>query len=103
MVTLIGFLLLPILLYYIYRAGQWAWQQLQQRGTRPPSDPRVRPVVCDSGTDDSQDAAGMHTPAEFLEADLSHQLLSGRIDPATYQLAMSQLAHWDETRSGDTR
>jgi hypothetical protein len=63
----------------------------------------VRHGVRDSGADDSQDAAGMDTPAEFLEADLSRQLLSGRIDPATYRLAMSQLAHWDETRSGDPR
>src|SRR5215475_6766016 len=102
MAAFIGFLLLLVLLYCIHRAWRPAWQQ-QQPGTRQPSDPRVRHVIRDSGTDDSQDATSMHTPAEFLEADLSRQLLSGRIDPATYQLAMSQLAHWNETRSGDPR
>jgi hypothetical protein len=101
MATFIGFLLLLVLLYCIHRARRRRLHQ--QHGTRQQSDAPVRHVVRDSGTDDSQHAAGMDTPAEFLEADLSHQLLSGRIDPATYQLAMSQLAQWDETRSGDAR
>ena len=102
MATFIGFLLLLVLLYCIHRARRRTWHQ-QQNGIRQPSDGPVRHVVRDSGTDDSRDAAGMDTPAEFLEADLSHQLLPGHIDPATYQLAMSQLAQWDETRSGDAR
>ena len=102
MATFIGFLLLLVLLFYVYRAGRWAWQE-QQRGTQRPSDRRVQRVVRDRGTDDVPDAAGVDTAAEFREADLSRRLMSGSIDPATYRQEMSELAHRDETRSGDAR
>lgn len=94
-------MLLLVLLYYVYRVGRRAWQQ--QRGTPLPSDRRVNRVVRDRGTDDMPDAGGGDTPAEFREADLSRRLLSGQIDPATYRQEMSELAHCDETRSGDGR
>lgn len=102
MATLIGFLLLlGLLLWHCYRAGQRARQR--QRGTRLPSDRSLQRVARDRGTDDLLGAEGGDTPAEVREAELSRRLMSAQIDPATYRQEMSELAHRDETRSGDAR
>jgi hypothetical protein len=46
---------------------------------------------------------GPETPAEARERELSHQLISGRIDPAAYRQEMAELARGDQSRTGNPR
>jgi len=94
MAILIGTALLLWLACTTYRAGR----QLLSRTPR-------RNLVLRHILDDTDSEPGLRPDdaAEAREAEFTRQLLSGRLDAADYQRAMTDLAHPGTTRSGGMR
>lgn len=95
MAILIGMALLVGLVYLTYGAGREPFGRASKRSVGVP--PIVGPDI-DSGSGD-----GPEHDAEDREAGLSRELVSGRLAPAAYQQAMTELAQSGPDRTGDPR
>lgn len=94
MAILIGIALMVGLVYVTYGAGRELLRRIPDR----PAGQRIPDADGDSGSDD-----GPEREAEDLEAELSRQLVSGRLTPGAYQQAMTELAQSGPDRTGDLR
>jgi hypothetical protein len=88
MATLIGAALMLIAAFQICRA----WRRPLAGSRNPVLGRMARALDQDLEPDGLPDEGTTETPAEVRERELSRDLVAGRIDPAAYQRAMSELA-----------
>ena len=95
MAILIGIALLVSLVYFTYGAGRELLGRTPERryGVQPIPGPDI-----ERGSDD-----GPERDAQDREAELSRELVSGRLAPAAYQQAMTVLAQPGPERTGGLR
>ena len=101
MTALIGAGLLLAWTYYAYRAARRLLAG--DRTDNPVLDRLGRDVDLDLDLTRLQGTAIPDTAAEAREGELSRQVIIGRIDPASYQRQMNQLAVESEAQAGGRR